>query len=158
MIAVFAGGCGTGKGHLAWSIARALAQTRGVVTKVVVLSDVIRDLREAWNPRDDGPSEAERLGKYRAAELLVIDEVSRHAFFGQPVQHLYDLVAWREVQMRPTILTTNELGDDLVTVLGPALASRAAGWNGFVDFGQADYRLTHRIIASLAHRKAVRLT
>jgi DNA replication protein DnaC len=142
-ISVFAGGCGTGKGHLAWSIAKELAATRGVIGCVTVLSDTIRDLREAWNT-NDGPTEAQRLGKYRAPELLIIDEVSRHAFFGQPQQHLYDLVAWREVRLKPTILTTNEVGDDLSTVLGPALSSRAAGADGFVHFGTTDYRVGRR--------------
>jgi DNA replication protein DnaC len=150
MISVFAGGCGTGKGHLAWAIARELAATQAVTGRVAVLSDVIRDLREAWNSSRDTASESERLRKYRAPDLLVIDEISRHAFFGQPQQHLYDLVAYREVRLKPTILTTNERGDDLAEVLGPALSSRAAGWDGFVDFGESDWRFTrgHRRRAS----------
>jgi DNA replication protein DnaC len=145
MIAVFAGGCGTGKGHLAWAIAKELASSRGVLARVCVLSDVIRDLREAWSSREDGPSEAARLAKYRGTDLLVIDEISRHAFYGQPQQHLYDLVAWREVRLKPTILTTNESGDELAGVLGPALSSRAAGWGGFIQFGNTDYRVLSKM-------------
>jgi DNA replication protein DnaC len=144
VISVFAGGCGTGKGHLAWSIAKELATAYGASARVTVLSDTIRDLREAWNSGGEGPTEAQRLGKYRGAELLVIDEVSRHAFFGQPQQHLYDLVAWREIRLKPTILTTNEVGEDLSAVLGPALSSRAAGSDGFVHFGTSDWRVAHR--------------
>lgn len=144
-VTVFLGSPGTGKGHLAWSIAKAVATEYGASAMVVVLSDVIRDIREAWNKSDnDGPSEAERIRKYRGVDLLVIDEVSKHAFFGQPQQHLYDLVANREMHMRPTILTTNESGESLASVLGPALASRAAGWDAVIDFGTADYRMARR--------------
>lgn len=145
MISLFTGTFGSGKGHIAWAIAKALASTHAVRGKIVVLSDVVRDLRETWGgQKTDGPSEGERLAKYRVADLLVIDEVSRHAFFGQPMQHLYDLVAWREVRLKPTIITTNEAGDELAAVLGPALSSRAIGWGGLVKFGDQDYRVVRR--------------
>lgn len=153
-VSVFLGAPGTGKGHLVWSIAKGVAWQYGASAMVVVLSDVIRDLREAWNRSDaDGPSEAERLRKYRGVDVLVIDEVSKHAFFGQPQQHLYDLVANREMHMRPTILTTNESSASLATVLGPALASRAAGWGACIDFGDADYRMARRRALEPSQRK-----
>lgn len=143
MISLFVGVPGSGKGHVAWSLCRELAATYGATTRVVVLSDAVRDLREAWGSRDDGGlSEAQRLAKYRNADLLVIDEVSSHAFYGQPQQHLYDLVAWREIRLKPTILTTNETGQSLADFLGAALSSRALGWGPPVDFGDVDFRLT----------------
>jgi len=143
MIVVCVGVPGSGKGHVVWSIGRALIEAHGASVRVAVLSDVIRDLREAWGGRDDGGlSEAQRLAKYRAADLLVIDEVSRHAFYGQPQQHLYDLVAWRELRLKPTILTTNETGEGLAEFLGPALSSRALGWGQPWQFGAVDYRFT----------------
>lgn len=141
-IAVFMGVPGSGKGHIVWSIARRLVEDRVALVRVAVLSDVVRDLREAWHSRDDGNlSEAQRLERYRNADLLVIDEVSQHAFYGQPRQHLYDLVDWRETRCKPTILTTNEAGQSLLDFLGPALASRASGWGAIIDFGNADFRV-----------------
>lgn len=140
-IVVMTGGFGTGKGHISWAIAKALVETYLARVRVSVLSDVIRDLREAWGSRDDGGlSESQRLKRYREVDLLVIDEVSRHAFYGQPQQHLYDLVAWREIRQKPTILTTNEGGTDLADVLGLALASRVIGCNGVWQFGTSDWR------------------
>lgn len=139
-IVVFAGPPGTGKGHLLWAIARAVA-TKGSPARVAVLSDVIRYLRAAWDRTDTGPSESARLDTFRTPTLLGIDEVSRHAFFGQPQQHLYDLVNHREMYLRPTILTTNEGGDQLSALLGEALSSRCAGWGGIWKFGGPDFRL-----------------
>lgn len=144
LISVFTGGTGTGKGHLAWSIAKELVEQFGTHCRVVVLSDTIRDLREAWSS-GEGLSEAARLKQYRVPDLLVIDEVSRHAFYGQPQQHLYDIVAWREARMKPTILTTNDSGAELADVLGPALSSRAGGAGGVVNFGTRDYRLAKKL-------------
>jgi DNA replication protein DnaC len=142
-IVVFTGEPGTGKGHIAWSIARAVAVDHGDTVKFTVLSDCIRDLRAAWSQnRGEGPSEVARLAEYRRPQLLIIDEVSEHAFHGEASQHLYDLVAWREQRLLPTILTTNAPKAELGRVLGPALVSRAAGWSGVWEFGAEDYRIT----------------
>jgi DNA replication protein DnaC len=136
MITLFRGVPGTGKGHIAWSLARGFVTQLDATARVCVLSDLIRDLRESWS-RDEGAlSESQRLLRYRSVDLLVIDEVSRHAFYGQPQQHLYDLVAWREIRHKPTILTTNDTGEDLAQVLGPALTSRLAGWASVWLFGE----------------------
>lgn len=141
MITLFRGAPGTGKGHISWSIARAFVAQLDATARVCVLSDLIRDLRESW-ARDEGAmSESQRLLRYRSVDLLVIDEVSRHAFYGQPQQHLYDLVAWRELRNKPTILTTNETAEELSALLGPALSSRIGGWAAIWNFGEGDFRL-----------------
>lgn len=144
LLSIFVGPPGTGKGHVAWSIERARVEQRAAMCRFTVLPDLIRDLRENWGPRrddeSDGTSEARRLAKYREADLLVIDEVSKHAFYGLPYRHLYDVIAWREVQMRPTIITTNETGAELAEYLGIALTSRASASGDVWDFGAVDYR------------------
>lgn len=136
-LVVFQGAPGAGKGHLLWSIAKAVAGQHGDKARVVKLADVIRDLRAAWS---GGEGEMARLGRYRAPRFLGIDEVSRHAFFGQPQQHLYDLIDYRAEQVRPTIITTNETAAGLSALLGPALMSRAAGAGALWQFGAADFR------------------
>lgn len=139
-VLVFRGGPGTGKGHLAWSLAKELVRLHDVSVRVVKLADAVRDLREAWRS-EGGLSEAARLERYRSPGLLIIDEVSRHAFYGEPHRHLYDLVDHRIEQCRPTILTTNESKQGLADLLLPALTSRIAG-SGMWEFGEVDYRLT----------------
>ena len=139
-VIVFRGGPGTGKGHIAWSMAQELCRLHDVQVRVVKLADAVRDLREAWRS-SEGLSEAQRLERYRQPDLLVIDEVSRHAFYGEPHRHLYDLVDHRVEQCRPTLLTTNETVSGLEDLLQPALTSRVAGVNMW-DFGDVDYRLT----------------
>lgn len=138
-VVVFRGAPGSGKGHVAWSIAKHVALEHRSSARVCKLPDVVRDLREAWRT-DDGPSEQARLWKYRLPDLLVVDEVSRHAFYGEPRQHLYDLIDNRVERGKPTILTTNEEPAGLAELLGPALVSRAAG-SGLWEFGNADWRL-----------------
>lgn len=141
-IAVLMGGPGTGKGHLTWAIAREVAGRHAANVVVAVLSDIVRDLRDAWQ-REEG-TESARLARYRQADLLIVDEVSKHAFYGRPTQHLYDLIDHREKHLRPTILTTNDRGAELADTLGPALCSRCLRWNADLDLGDADYRLGQR--------------
>lgn len=143
IVAIFRGGPGSGKGHVAWSIAKHVALEEHGRVVFTTLADCVRDLRETWR-RDSEASENQRLRRYRSADLLVLDEVSAHAFYGEPTQHLYALVAWREERLMPTILTTNETPDGLSALLGPALESRAAGWNGVWSFGDSDYRVERR--------------
>jgi DNA replication protein DnaC len=135
---VFTGAPGTGKGHVSWSIAKALT-VHGAMVRVVKLPALIRDLREAWRDRQ-GPSEGERLRRYREPDLLVLDEVSRHALYGQPTQHLYDVIDDRLEWCRPTILTTNESDNGLAELLGGALLDRIQGGGGLLDFGDSSWR------------------
>jgi DNA replication protein DnaC len=141
---LFQGHSGSGKGHISWAIARWVVQQYAAEVRVVKLAAIIRDLREAW--RDPaGPSEDQRLAAYRRLDLLVIDEVSRHAFYGKEVkQHLYDIVDYRLEQQRPTILTTNEDDDGIGEILGPALMSRLQGAGGIVTFPAVDWRSRER--------------
>lgn len=145
-LTVLSGPPGSGKTFWAWVIAKHVGIMRGKSVSFTLFDDVIRDLRGAWGDGDGGPPEVERLNKYRRTELLVLDEVSRHAVSAKSVQaHLYQLVAVREQWYRPTILTTNETGKELSDLLGPALVSRMTAWDGLWSFvGIPDFRVVKR--------------
>lgn len=142
-VQAWVGGPGTGKNHLLYAIARELVVEHLVSARVVNLSDLVRELRLGWRDTT-GPSESLVLDRYRAFGWLAIDEVSLHAFRGEPKQHLYDVINHRLEQKRPTILTSNETPAALLDLLGPALVSRINGSGGVVDFGDADYRQRSR--------------
>lgn len=150
-VVIFRGCPGSGKGHVLWALAKEITAAYGDTVRVTVLPDLVRDLRDAWRRERGEASESARLAKYRTPDLLVIDEVSRHAFHGEPAQHLYDVVAWREQRLLPTILTTNESPDELAALIGPALESRAAAWSGVWDFGESDFRVIRRQLHREAH-------
>lgn len=139
-VVLLRGGPGTGKGHWSWAVAQVLA-THGVRTAVVKLADLIRELRASWRDRE-AASEAAVLARYRSVDLLVLDELSRHAFYGERIhQHLYDVLDYRIEYKRPTILTSNEDDAGIEEILRPALVSRLMGNGQVMEFGTADYRL-----------------
>ena len=137
---VFRGDPGTGKGHIAWAIAKEIVRQFGGTARVVKLAQLVRELRATW--RDGSPrTEEQVLADYRRLDLLVIDEVSRHAFYGQQIhQHLYDVIDDRIEQCAPTILTSNETAEGLEEILRPALWNRLEGAGGIVNFGTASWR------------------
>lgn len=138
-VVIMRGTTGSGKGHIAWSIAKTLVAEHGARARFGKCSDLIRELRDSWHAAD-GPSESERLRRIRELDLLVIDEVSGHALYGEPSRHLYDLIDHRQERLRPTIVTTNETAEGIAALLGDALVSRAAGWGGMWSFGNHDFR------------------
>jgi DNA replication protein DnaC len=140
-ILVFRGGPGTGKGHVAWSIAKELAEVHAARVEVVKLSDLVRRLRSGWGRAEGGEAEDRVLAHYRGLDLLILDEVSSHAFYGQNIhQHLYDVLDDRAEFQRPTILTSNESDAGLEAILRPALWDRLFDGGGILDFGSASWR------------------
>jgi DNA replication protein DnaC len=143
ILTVLRGGPGTGKGHWVYSIAKQLVD-QGVRVQVIKLADLIRRLRSSWRS-EEAEAEESVLRKFRNLDLLCIDEVSRHAFYGQSVhQHLYDILDYRLEHLRPTIMTSNEDDATLAEILRPALWSRLLGHGSVVDFGTRDYRARER--------------
>ena len=144
---VLRGEPGTGKGHWLWSVARALA-AEGVSARVTKLSDLIRRLRSRWGggKRDEGEAEDRVLAEFRGLDWLAIDEVSRHAFYGESIaQHLYDVIDHRMEWGLPTILTSNETVADLAAILRPALWDRLHDGGGVIDFGAVSHRKGKRV-------------
>jgi DNA replication protein DnaC len=142
-ILTFRGGVGTGKGHVAWSVAKRVAEDHGAVAHFIRLPDLIREIRGTWRDKTD-TTEAEVLDRHRRKDLLVIDEVSRHAFYGQGFQHLLDVIDHRVNNQKPTILTTNDNDGSLEEILGPAMWSRINGCGGILEFGNDDWRSRER--------------
>jgi DNA replication protein DnaC len=139
VLIAFVGGFGTAKGHVCWSLARSLAEQHAAAIRFVELADMVRDLRAAWNI--SGEDERKTIRHFRELDVLIINDVSRHAFRGEPMQHLWDILEHRINHGRLTILTSNESDTELHGILGGALWDRLTGWEGgLVDTGQESYR------------------
>lgn len=136
---VFQGDYQTGKTHIGWALLQALAH-KGVRGRLTTVADLIRDLRESWRSKE-GLSEAQRLHLYRRHDLLILDELSNHGLTAKQIRaHLYDVIAHRINEQRPTIVTTNEKDRGLIELLGGALKTRLENEGGVVEFGSTPWR------------------
>lgn len=135
---VFGGSAGTGKSHLALSIAQSVL-TRGTAMYMNAV-DLVRRVRSTWH-RDSEMTETAMMDMLGSQlDLLVIDEVGLQR--GSDDEHLilFEIINRRYQDLRPTILLTNVTGAAFVDFMGPRLISRLHERAQFVAFKWPDHR------------------
>ncbi len=145
-LVVLCGGTGTGKTHLAWALAILAVTVANLPAKVWKFPKALRYLHGTWGGGDgDTTPEWRRWDEMHKPTLLVLDEVSSHAVNQKNLSAtLYEILAVRAEERRPTILTTNETREELGQLLGAPLVSRIGEHHGFWDAGTRDFRLEER--------------
>lgn len=113
-IAVFYGGCGTGKTRMAYEIAkhirpravRVMGLPKETPRLYVTAAQFMEEIRQGYSDKD-GASERNTMDKFAQAALLVIDEIDNviASDFGQ--RKIKQVVDDRYQRELPTILITN---------------------------------------------------
>lgn len=113
----FEGSNGTGKTHLAAAIALQLIGAEiPVIFKTSI--DLLGDLRRTYD-NNSMESEYEVIEMYKSVDLLVIDDLGKEQCTDWGISTLYNILNDRYEDMKPTIITTNYGGDDLITNMTP---------------------------------------
>lgn len=102
---MFLGKPGTGKTHLAASIAQALMPLGTVLYTSAI--DAVRMVRDTWR-RDSPKTETQVLSTLAGLGLLVLDEVGVQYGTDAEQVTLFDIIDKRYRDMMPTILISNE--------------------------------------------------
>ena len=118
---VLSGSVGTGKTHLAKSIAASQLQY-GRQCFVSTWPDLL-DLLRAGYQKDAKDNMQQRLDWIKQVELLVIDDLGVEARTDWGLEQLYRVVNWRYDNNKPLVLTTN-LSTEQLTRLEARVASR----------------------------------
>lgn len=116
------GGVGTGKTHLACSVARVFISS-GMSALYVRTGEMIDAVRETWG----GQSRKSTRRIYRELadyDLLVIDELGRQAWTGDEQNILFKVLEGRNENLRPTILISNFSTEQIKELLGEAAYDR----------------------------------
>ncbi len=101
---VFLGPSGTGKTHLAAAIAHE-RQRMGDNPLLVFMPDLLDHLRATFRP-DSPVTYDQKFEMLRATPLLILDDVGRQATSPWAREKLYQLLNYRYVARKPTIITT----------------------------------------------------
>ncbi len=117
---VLRGGYGCGKTHLAAAIANVCLE-QGSNVLFVTAPDLLDHLRAAFAPLSDQTYD-ERFEQVRNAPLLILDDLGTE--YGTPwaLEKLFQLLNYRYMSRRPTVVTTNHELEEL----DPRLRSRLA--------------------------------
>jgi DNA replication protein DnaC len=126
--AVFVGGVGTGKTHLATGIALA-AIGHLYTVRFTTVQRMIRDIKDSWK---DTRTESEVMEYYTRPRLLILDEVGVQ--FGTDFERnvLFDIINERYEYNRPQILVTNLQKNELTEFLGDRVIDRLREGGGKV--------------------------
>ena len=115
---VLYGESGTGKTHLAAAIANYRLESGDRVAFATV-PDLLDELRATFDP-DSGERFDTLFRRLRDVDLLILDDLGAHQSSGWAQEKLYQLLNYRHLGRRPTVVTS----DLELTKLEPRIASR----------------------------------
>lgn len=135
---VFSGRPGTGKSHLACSIARAVVDGGGTALYATA-RDLIRMLRQTWE-RDAERGESDVLADLVRVDLLVVDELG--VGFGSDAEKLqfFDVLDGRYREQQPIVVLTNLDRAGLAAFIGQRAYDRLREAGTWVPFDWDSYR------------------
>lgn len=137
---IFVGRPGTGKTHLALSIARVVVEAGHKARKTTV-GEYIRQYKDYCWVTSRTKSEREILEEFGGPDLLVLDEVGVQ--FGSAAEEivLFNLVNKRYEDMKPTLVVSNGSKEDVIRCLGERAFDRLREGGGLlVPFTWESYR------------------
>lgn len=136
---VLCGTPGTGKTHLAVSIARQIAGELQETVFITTASRIIRAFRRTWAGNSEF-SELDVLEKYCTPDLLIIDEIGVQYGTDSERNILFEVINDRYEDLLPTILISNLPVVDLQEMLGERAVDRLLQGGTVLTFNWPTYR------------------
>lgn len=118
---LFAGNSGTGKTHLAVSVAKEALKS-GYTVKYVKTSRLIQKVKDNW--ANHSMRESEIIDSFVTVDLLILDEIGTQ--FGSKTEQdiLYNVLDGRYEERKPLIATTNLPYEKFKAIVGPRISDR----------------------------------
>lgn len=137
---VMTGSCGTGKNHLAVSMAKQIIRDHLADVEITDVMRLTREVKSTWRNGAER-TESEVLNRFATLDLLIIDEVGVQ--FGTPAELaiLQEVVNARYENILPTILISNLTFDQLKAFVGDRIVDRVTdGGTNRMVFDWQSYR------------------
>ncbi|WP_063657180.1 ATP-binding protein [Candidatus Arsenophonus triatominarum] len=120
---VMCGKPGTGKNHLAIGIGKSIIENFMASVRLTSAIKIARNFKATWT-KDSEERESDVIEMYASPDLLIIDEVGVQ--FGSDVEKmiLFEIINCRYENLKPTILISNLLKEELATFVGERVMDR----------------------------------
>lgn len=130
---------GTGKTHLACAVANTVI-ANGSTARFITVMQLVRLVRSTWK-RDSEQSEDDVLKAVIGYDLLIIDEIGVQYETESEKLILFDVLNGRYENVKPTILLTNLVGQELNACIGERNVDRIQEGGGTtISFTWDSYR------------------
>jgi DNA replication protein DnaC len=117
---ILAGAPGNGKTHLAIAIGK-VAAGAGAAVLFTTVADMAADIYSTYGT---GDSEAQAVGRYSRADLLILDELGVQSGSDHEAVLLGRVLNYRYNELLPTVITTNLAPDEIRACLTDRLYDR----------------------------------
>ncbi|AWR68502.1 MULTISPECIES: ATP-binding protein [Enterobacteriaceae] len=137
---VMTGNCGTGKNHLAVSIAKTIIRDHLAKVEITDVMRLTRAVKSTWRHNAE-MTEEDVIERFASLDLLIIDEVGVQ--FGSPTEMtiLQEIINARYESILPTILISNLTFDQLKETIGERIVDRVTdGGRNRLAFGWGSFR------------------
>ncbi|ENU4536117.1 ATP-binding protein [Escherichia coli] len=137
---IMTGNCGTGKNHLAVSMAKSIIRHHLATIEITDVMRLTRAMKNTWRHNSER-TEDEVLDHFASLDLLIIDEVGVQ--FGTPAEItiLQEIINARYESILPTILISNLTFDQLKESIGERIVDRVTdGGRNRLVFGWESFR------------------
>ncbi|HHU4728412.1 TPA: ATP-binding protein, partial [Klebsiella quasipneumoniae] len=137
---VLTGSCGTGKNHLAVSLAKNIIRNHLATVELTDVMRLTRAVKSTWRHNADTTEESV-LDHYASLDLLIIDEVGVQ--FGSPAEMtiLHEVINARYESVLPTILISNLPPEQLKEFISDRIFDRVTdGGRNYLVFNWASFR------------------
>lgn len=137
---VMTGNCGTGKNHLAVSMAKSIVREYLASVEITDVMRLTRAVKSTWRHNAER-TEEEIIERFASLDLLIIDEVGVQ--FGSPAEMtiLQEVINARYESVLPTILISNLTFEQLKESIGERIVDRVTdGGRNRLAFGWESYR------------------
>lgn len=136
---IFSGRAGSGKTHLACSIAWSVIE-QGGSAQFATVAEVMRQVKSSFS-KDSTTSEQDQIDHFSGIQLLILDEVGMDYGTDFNKALIFEILNKRYENMLPTILLTNLDAPALVEYMGERLVDRMREGGGrMVSFTWDSYR------------------
>lgn len=125
---ILSGGPGTGKTHLALSVAKQIALI-GFQAKYLTTRKLLRQIRDTWGKRSE-LTEQQIMDRLAEVDLLIIDEIGVQRGTDDELNTIFEIIDERYQNRRPSILISNLPWLELKQVIGDRSADRLRDCGG----------------------------